>query len=202
MSLSPAKPFAALKEWSRGGASLQFLEDSEFALHVYGNAYRRAAAILTRSTLRLRHRGLDFDASAVPILFLWRHYLELTLKAINIDLAKYNDAPPPPSLKGHSLLSLWKSAEKELRSLILQDEEAKWIGEVIREFSTVDEKSQAFRYPTLKGGAKSAPGLRWVDLRNLADHMMRVSKALEIARSGLDGLLYQKDEAERSASWY
>src|SRR6266540_5497986 len=47
--------------------------------HMYASGYRRAAEILT-DYVRQNHR--DQDVLIFPVLFLWRHHLELQLKGI------------------------------------------------------------------------------------------------------------------------
>jgi hypothetical protein len=102
----------------------------------------------------------------------------------------------------HDLLYLWGLAKKGLGTLVLADAEMKGIERAVKSFSKFDPNSQAFRYPRLMGGKRSAPGLRLVDARGLDRGMARVASALELARYGLDGLLYQRNEARRSSNWY
>jgi hypothetical protein len=176
---------------------LNFLDDeSGWSLHVYCKAYLQAAKCLMRSLLRLRWGGMKRDAGVIPILFLWRHYLEISLKAIIAEIADYKDKTPPVLTSEHRLFSLWALAKNDLKDLVLDDEEVEQIGSVVHSFSTVDPASQAFRYPTLKSGSRAAPGLRVVDLRRLDKTMTKASAALEMARGGLDGLLHQKREAQ------
>jgi hypothetical protein len=47
--------------------------------------------ILARSLLR-RPFGSQRSAGVIPVLFLWRHYLEISLKAIIADIADYKGA--------------------------------------------------------------------------------------------------------------
>lgn len=79
-----------------------------------------------------------------PILFLYRHWLELELKAV-LHVAHDYDGEGAPS-KGHQLLPLWERARGYM--------EGRWPSQAygfleknVRLLDTVDEKSMAFRYP-------------------------------------------------------
>lgn len=181
---------------------LNFMEDtSGWPLHVYADAYHRAARTLTRSLLRTRWPGMQRDAGIIPILFLWRHHLEISLKAIIAEIADYEDRAKPSIESTHDLMYLWGLAKKGLGELVLADEDIKRIDRAVRSFSGFDPDSQSFRYPKLKGGQRAATGLNLMDARTLSHAMTEVAKALEIARYGLDGLLWQRDEARRSSQW-
>ena len=145
--------------------------------------------------------GTRRDAGIIPILFLWRHHLEISLKIIIVGISDYKDAPSPPIESTHNLAYLWGLARKGLAEFVLDDAEMKAIDRAVKSFSGFDPDSQAFRYPKLKGGKRAAPGLHVVDSRGLDQAMTRVAKALEMARYGLDGLLYERDEARRSSEW-
>jgi hypothetical protein len=180
------------------------LEDqSSFSGSVYAEAYHRAAKTLTRSLLRTMWPSLERDGGVIPLLFLWRHHLEISLKVIIAELAAYTDKTAPAAVEStHDLTFLWRQAEKGLRQFVLDDVEVRSIAVAVKSFSGFDPDSQAFRYPRLKGGRRAAPGLDQVDARRLDRAMTNVAKALRMARDGLDGLLYEKEQAEQSRDWY
>jgi len=176
-------------------------DQSGWPLGVYAEAYHRAAETLTRSLLRIRWPSLRRDAAIIPILFLWRHHLEISFKAIIANIADHEEKPKPSIESTHDLTLLWSLAKKGLEELVLDDEEIKRIGRVVRSFSGFDPDSQAFRYPKRRGGQRAAPGLHLVDARKLNRVMTQVASTLEIARTGLDGLLWQREEARQASQW-
>ncbi len=182
---------------------LKFLLDDQsgWSQSVYAEAYYHGAKTLTRSLRRGRWGGTRRDAGVIPILFLWRHHLEISLKIIIANIADYEDVACPPIESTHNLVHLWGLARRGLEELVLDAEEMTAIARAVKSFSEFDPDSQAFRYPRLKGGKRAAPGLDLVETRGLDRAMTRVAKALEMARYGLDGLLYERDEARRSSEW-
>lgn len=97
-----------------------------------------------------------------PIIFLYRQYLELQLKAIVKDGCSLTGLTAPPKLlKQHSLLPLWEMVEKVNRKLNDADlpPELKAVGEVIREFHAIDETGQESRYDLTTSNAKSLENL-------------------------------------------
>lgn len=183
---------------------LKYLLDDQsgWSHSVDAEAYYHAAKTLTRSLRRGRWGGMRRDGGIIPILFLWRHHLEISLKIIITDIADYKDAACPAIESTHDLIHLWGLAKKGLEEFVLDDAEMKAIERAVKSFSEFDPNSQAFRYPRSKGGQRAAPGLHLVETRGLDRAMTRVAKALEIARYGFDGLLYERDEARRSSEWY
>ena len=111
-----------------------------------------------------------------PIMFLYRHYLELRLKEIviglkemgslSVDFDHFNLWPqlPDDQPRGHcltyfwdSMLSHWVGAiEEELvAGIVLEELESKYdiIGERIHELDEIDRASEVFRYPVDKEGS-------------------------------------------------
>ena len=110
---------------------------------------------------------------AGPVMFLYRHYLELELKAIWLELRDLGhmlnlldlkeQAMPGSSSMPHSLLPVLQSVKKlcfEIDEEVSTDEigmvEARKIydamEERIKEFNRIDERSMNFRYPIDKTG--------------------------------------------------
>lgn len=167
-------------------------------MYVYAEAYREAARTLTRSLLRRRAPSMSRDGGIIPILFLWRHYLEITLKALIADMRAYKGQEPLDLTNEHDLSVLWDKVG--LQELLSQDQMGQ-VEHAIASFSRADPKSQAFRYSATKKGARSAPGLEATDIRLLNRAMTTVSGLLETARWGIDGLLHQRREDDLNTKW-
>ena len=99
------------------------------------------------------------DLLVYPVMFLYRHYLEISLKHILIVLRKYfEDSSTLPT--HHRLNTLWglvrSLMEKQWNSVEhVANYEA--IGDRIREFHGVDELSFSFRYPVTKRVCDKSP---------------------------------------------
>lgn len=148
------------------------------AFSSYSMAYMEAADRLVQTP-----HERSFDTLTLPIVFLYRHYVELTLKEL-IDLGnkKYGKPSTPyldGILKGHRIDLLWQ----ELKPLLQQahsaeeSEEIEAVEACVMEFSNVDEGSFSFRYPVDKKNnltLKNNPRLRdleYIDVHHLAEKM-------------------------------
>lgn len=112
--------------------------------------------------------------AAYPILFCYRHALELYLKSLLPDRAQ-----------GHRLNDLVQSLKPYLESRYPVDQVV-WLTERIAEFDRIDPKSTVFRYPdgpatSYKNGEEPSPET-WVDFRRLQRVTKRIFKALEWVR--------------------
>jgi hypothetical protein len=71
--------------------------------HHFAYGYKAAARELVS---HLSGRGRVIEAACLPILFLYRHSVELTLKELVIDLGELTDSPETTS-REHRLTPLW-----------------------------------------------------------------------------------------------
>lgn len=129
----------------------------------YAGAYLQAAKLLLPQCKSFGDR----NTLSYPILFLYRHYVELTLKYIirqgNGILAK-----PHPMPKRHDLPHLWNicvsiADELDLRPILR--EEIRSITAHIEEFAAVDPFGDGFRFPD--SDANTAPPHNIMSLPNL-----------------------------------
>lgn len=181
---------------------------SDIVLHWFGNsmekmdsyaeAYRLAARRLFEKSSNAELR----DEFACPVVFLYRHSLELSLKEILINGHKILQLEAKPFQtekeileRGHNLSSLWK-ALKELHEQIdwTDATELDAHGETIKEFDKLDSKSFSFRYPvTLNGSPALRQDFRF-DLHHFCDRMDEVLEALDSISCGVAGVLDQMSQ--------
>lgn len=170
-------------------AQLQLDVSENYAYHGYKKggftsyslAYLEAADRLVETLC-----GHFFDnALTLPIVFLYRHYLELTLKELVImGNERYNSSSTPyleKILKGHRIDFLWQELKPLLQKIYLppeKREEIDAVGECIEEFSKVDESSMSFRYPVDKKNKQPIlqnntylQSLEYIDVHHLAEKM-------------------------------
>ena len=111
--------------------------------------YKQAADLLVEKTEieAWRSRKLVY-----PIVFCYRHFLELTLKAILEDYGSMGDVTRKRT--HHKLEDLWEDFRTLLRNLDsdhLQEKATDAVEYCIAEFEKIDPFSDAFRYPDRKG---------------------------------------------------
>lgn len=135
------------------------------------------------------------DINACPIVFLYRHSLELHLKEILINGQRIPQQNPSlPEAKvfelEHNLCALWRELEALCEKLGWTrgaDLEAE--GNIIREFNDKDPCSFSFRYPVTRSCNSTAPQNFRFDLRHFCQRMDQTLDRLEQISCGVDGLL-------------
>lgn len=149
--------------------------------HARAWGFKRAADILAEHVLANWTGG---DLMIYPIIFLYRHHLELSLKEIIIKGNELLDEQI--KLKNvHSLCELWSDCRTVLQRIdVAIDIPATEAFEAnIRQLDQIDPESMSFRYPVTKNGTPTLPtSLDSVDLQNMQKVVHRMSFFLEITR--------------------
>ena len=164
-----------------------------------------------------------------PIMALYRHYVEVKLKGLLLDLQEWdglakilsgeNDKQPKREFN-HQILEIWSDVRKLLYQIdaseldiegVREQVDAKYdaIENRIKEFNDVDGQATSFRYPVKKNGE---PTLGIPLSKSELLHVKGVVDALEFYLSGiscgvhetitgvLEALAYQR-EAEAEYEW-
>ena len=190
----PTPVFQAAEDWWHN-AVVGYLRGS-WAPYVEG--YRTAADRLVEVTAADRTL---LDAVIYPIVFLYRQYLELSLKAMIRDLdvlLEHNRRPPtvhglPP------LFDRFRSGFSEFcRNLGESMPDVSRIASVINEFHDADPSSVVFRYPEDKDGQ---PSLSYghINVRVLRDRVAEVAEELDGFLSALSA--YRDFRNEMHSDW-
>lgn len=165
-------------------ACLNYAPD-QLALYISG--YRGAAEILLEHVLSAR--VAELDTLVFPIIFLYRHYIELRLKS----LIKCGSTLLELSLEipyTHNISVLWKSCKDVFIKIWPDDIES--IEETEREvmvFSELDPNSESFRYAQDKGGHPTLPGFKYINLTEVQKKMSKITPLLEGADTGISHYL-------------
>lgn len=154
----------------------------------YTHGYRRAAEYLVKCALTNQR---DCNALAYPIVFLYRHHIELALKRIiwcvpGILSRELTDQERK-HLNSHQLKPLWDDLEPIFGSICKavnwkKPKAADLYGarEYIRQLSEVDPSSESFRFWKLKSGASSLPAnLDSFNIRHFSEMMNRFADFIE-----------------------
>ena len=130
--------------------------------------YKRAADILVEQST---HDRFDRAALVYPIVFNYRHFIELSLKYI---IATYGGTVGiAANWNDHELDTLWRTFGKVLKGYGNQDsnETDPIVAEIVAEFAKLDPRSFSFRYPVDRNGKPVRLSEEEVDLAALADVM-------------------------------
>lgn len=166
-------------EYAPGNALINWSGRPLDDLIAYAETYRSAAWSLVDAQRKLNLNTPDHQA--LPILYLYRHSLELFLKSIiyhaaTISIAESEMILALPRLwREHSLVKLQKMAVPVLQ-------EAKWpsvdaealgvrLGLIAAVIDSVDNGSYAFRYPVTSSGTASLPSTFLVNMFTFSDEM-------------------------------
>ena len=181
-------------------STLHFSGTPENEFGYYGEAFHEAARVLTRSIARRRGRKM---ADVLPVLFLYRHAIELSAKAVIIS------GNHLMSLTGHGrpqneVFDDFKKWKHRLVPLLPSIEQvfnfANWewfwpnseietfadVKTVLKDLELLDPNSFTFRYPTNLQGVRSAQVDIQFGLMTAINVLDALTEALQTSVFGLD----------------
>jgi hypothetical protein len=175
------------------------------SFHEYAYMYWRSAEALMQ--LASDAPGL-LNRHAIPAVFLFRHYVELSLKSMLVDAGRLNDRTE--AHEGHRLVALWEKLRALIASADLDESEADResldvAGEMIRELDGADPDSMAFRYPINRAKSGSGPLLsddyEYFDMRTFHEQATRLAHFIDGCSSQLDAFVDIKREMDEYYAW-
>ncbi len=179
---------------------ISFTNDPKGDFGAFAKGYTLAANRLAASLLDAQ-RFPDYEA--YPVVFLYRHALELSLKHIiygGVELAAFRrmDEINEQLKNNHDLVSLSLTAGKVLSLLFPNDEMLgrlkTTVASLCKDWAEIDPGSYAYRYPIDTKGRPSTKKHQVVNLRALSNRMAEVLEDLDTVHFGLDMETYQAQE--------
>jgi hypothetical protein len=161
-----------------GGASVEFGgQVGESAWNLYVTGYFLAA----RALLEGPCDKFFLMFAIYPVVFLYRHYIELEIKGVMIAAARLLKTPMPDFGNDHEILSLWGKFKLMLPSEHNALKEAANVERLLAEISAVDPKSMDTRYG-LRRDLKnpSLPNAISFDIYNFRHTMDKLEAQLRI----------------------
>lgn len=162
---------------------------------IYTSAYRMAADRLIDS-LADDHSEIDF--LIYPILYLYRHYLELSLKGLirdGVSLLDWGRKPP----EGHGLNNLWIQAKGVINAAARLDGQKEpnlsIIDNCIKRFAEADPTGEFFRYPRHRDDKPIEHKVSRINVRLLRKEMDNTVQEIEMWANGISAYLDLKSEA-------
>lgn len=158
------------------------------ANYAYTEGYRIAARTLAKQVCET---GEDRDLLIFPIIYLYRHHLELRLKRLIVVGAFLIDKTlDEPEIKQvttkHNLNDLWTTLKPFLRSVNetwegdpIPTEDLDGIDSYVKQLTKVDPDSQAARYEFSTKGAKSISGISHINIGTFSALMERLAAYLD-----------------------
>jgi len=172
--------------------------------YAYKAGYRRGAEILIDYVCQ---HGRDQDFLVYPIIFLYRHHVELMLKRIIRQVPYLIDSrlseKQREHLEKHRLDLLWEDLRGMLPALCKaagwdeSEVQVAGIGNYVRQLSELDADSFSFRYSHSKKGKPSlSKNLKNINLRHFGDLMKRLADYLYGMDEAVSWLVESKAEME------
>ena len=183
-------PFDEINDTSNFVVS--FTNDPKGDFDVFAKGYTLAANRLAASLLEAP--GFP-DYEAYPVVFLYRHALELSLKHIiygGVKLAAFRrmDEINEQLKNNHNLLQLSHIAGRVLVLLFPNDEMLIRLNATVTAmcegWSKIDPRSDGYRYPIDTKGQPSTKRHQVVNLRALSTRVAAVLEGLDTVHFGLD----------------
>lgn len=162
----------------------------------YREGYYEAARTLSQ------HIYNDGRSDVVyPMLYCYRHFVELSIKSLILVYAKLQDDEVTIPLESeHSLGKLWNEAKRLIQqaesSVRKDDATLRSVERCISEFNQVDKNSQLFRYATDKQGDSVEARLPEVDLQQLVTTMENLHSFFDGCEMQAEVWQEWKDEME------
>ena len=160
---------------------------------VYAEGYWLSADHLVDLSLS---ESSNRDFLIYPILFLYRQFLELSLKEIIIYAEELTVEGETKRRDHHRLDSLWTQVEQLMTDVSdgSVEHDVTVIGNAVRQFASIDPTSQLFRYPEEKDGTAVVFPLARVSLPRLRDEMENAGTAIQMVSGGLSARVDQHRE--------
>lgn len=182
---------ASDRDW-HNNACLNYMPDHETA---YTEGYRRAADILIR---HIDETGRDQDFLVYPIVFLYRHHIELQIKQVT-GLARQllrDDDSSYSNKVTHNLNSLWETSRRAILQAddTLSSSDFTRVSAVVKALNEADLRATGFRYARTREGGRSLEGVHYINTRRFGDQMAAASDELDAIDDGLRYLLDIENE--------
>jgi hypothetical protein len=144
----------------------------------YATKFKVAADVLVREAAA---GDAVLDQMVIPIVFLYRQYIELSLKEIIVFGREVVGTGKGYPMNSHDLKDLWKEGLSLLTSHYgaVIPPEAGNVTSCIEDIHAHDPKSFSFRYPTDKRGKPNLAGIQHLNIRNLYETMDRLASFLD-----------------------
>lgn len=203
---SNAENHGKLFGWTLGynNAVLNSTGDPKGEFGLYGDSFHRAAQVLVARTAP---GGSMNSFDVCPIVFLYRHALELQLKSIILrrdDILRLDgkgELTEKDLFTEHSLTKLLRLAGHIVTDEMEWKDKFEEVGgymefeQIIKEFDSIDRRSDAFRYPVNKKGEGSVEHNFAFDVHNIAGRLDPILNLLRAAADSLDDVYRSMCEA-------
>jgi hypothetical protein len=169
------------------------------------SGYKEAFEILVKELINRQKNFIvpTYDSLIFPLIFLFRHYCETSLKEFISKAMQLFDHSDPLNLD-HPFDELWNKAKGliseidkkyNIESRVLNfdiTQSLSLLDSKLIELNKVDQTSQSFRYPSDKRGNSLLPDLVYVDIQHFYDQSKEMIKVFDALQFLLVVLINEK----------
>jgi len=173
----------------------------------YINGYKKAGDALLSSSNVLGNGRKEYEL-VYPMVFLYRHYIELQLKEIILNARNFLDINEKFP-KGHDIKELWAMCMGLLREIdkVLDPQftASDGYGDILNAYRAleadlkifweIDPDSESFRYPVDSRGNPIVANLEAVDFKTIKELIGRIDQELGGISSGIYTIQGEKYDA-------
>lgn len=192
------KPFACAKNGRFFHLPSAILSSPIYPQHA--EAFKVAADIVLDSHQATK-RGQHRDTLVFPVLYLYRHCLELKLKdlvLLGVHTHFFNLTDVADALGEHELCPLWTKAKRLILASYPTDCEAAVAESIINDFHQIDKDGQTLRYDRKKGTLKLRRYERLPTHVGIADLRTTMDSIFQYLDNCYAGILDCWDAAEQA----
>lgn len=144
----------------------------------YAEGYKIAAELIEDKLLENLEKQ---DFLIYPLVYTYRHYLELKLKEIIVEGHGILNQTKDFQKESHDLIKLWHELERTMKLVYKEEYQAPQptIEKKIKELHDTDINSDGFRYPMNQKGKQNLENLKVINFRNFKDEVLEVKQYLE-----------------------
>ncbi len=155
---------------------------------IHAMVWKEAADLVADRALAEGFDRLDYYFPV--ICFLYRHYVELSLKQLIPMAARITETEPPDLTNTHSIKELLDRLNAALEAIDAESTSSfeDGIRTMLLELDRLDPNGERFRYLRKKDGSMALPGLA-VDIENLKNGMGQIESYLDGIWGWLDGIM-------------
>jgi len=166
-----------------------------YLCYVYRRGYYEAGQRLAQGLYEDR----DNWPLRYPMLYCFRHFVELSLKAVIEVYCQLLEKEPSIELdKEHGVMKLWNEAQQLIEEAVpntgTSDDTDRNVTRCLNELNQVDKNSQLFRYPTDRQGQSVEGRLPKIDLGQLLKTMENLCALFEGCEMQAEELIKCRDD--------
>jgi hypothetical protein len=183
--LYPKKGDALIQGGGGKAAKALFADWMKGEWGFYADGYKRAADIIVDQV----DGDAPDDILILPIIFLYRHYVEVKLKDVIIGLDRLSGTHMGKGFGTHNLISLWSYLKSHLDCIRTEPgnkEILPALDSLIAELATLDPDSFHFRYPYDKTLQQEMQLPHSLSMNHFKETMEKIEHGFAYIEAGID----------------